>query len=305
MAKTMLVYAPTVSELQVSFVRSLKADNKSPATISIYGNAVGYFVRFLDHMGMPREIAVLTREHVEAFIIDVLERRKPATAHAYYRALQQFFKYAEAEGEVPSNPMARMKPPMVPEEIIPVPTDDQLRALFKACEGVGFASRRDSALLRLLLDAGLRRAEAAGLTMDDVDLEQNRVRVLGKGRRPRVVPFGDQTARALDRYTRIRWTHPKAKEEGFWLGHQGPLTAHGLHFIIKRRCKEAGISEMFLHQMRHGWADRLLSADMSETEVMRLAGWKSRAMVARYASARADERAYESYRRRKSPGDSL
>ena len=74
-------------------------------------------------------------------------------------------------------------------------TDDQLRRLLKACQGRAFADRRDTALLRLLLDTGMRRAEIAGLGVGDVDFDHNVALVLGKGRRPRACPFGRKAAR--------------------------------------------------------------------------------------------------------------
>ncbi len=82
-------------------------------------------------------------------------------------------------------------------------TDDELRRLLRACEGRDFDARRDLAIIRLLLDSGIRRAECAGLSVTDVDFEHNVVLVLGKGRRHRACPFGKKTALALDRYLRV------------------------------------------------------------------------------------------------------
>jgi len=79
--------------------------------------------------------------------------------------------------------MARMSPPRVPESPPPVIRDDHILRLFKVCQGNSFEDRRDTAILRLLLDTGLRRAEIANLQLEDVDLEQNTLRVLGKGSR--------------------------------------------------------------------------------------------------------------------------
>ena len=104
--------------------------------------------------------------------------------------------------------MAGMRPPQIPEAPVPVLTEDQLRRLLKACEGRDFAARRDSAIIRLLIDTGLRRGECAGIMLDDLDLDDQVVTVLGKGRRPRVLAYGRKTALALDRYLRARASHP-------------------------------------------------------------------------------------------------
>jgi integrase len=110
---------------------------------------------------------------------------KPATAHNRYRGLHAFFEWMVAEGDLETNPMERMRPPQLPEQPGEVVGPEHLARLLKTCEGRGFASRRDTAIILLLVDTGMRRAECAGMTLDDVDLDQRIVWVLGKGRRPR------------------------------------------------------------------------------------------------------------------------
>jgi site-specific recombinase XerC len=77
--------------------------------------------------------------------------------------------------------MAKMKPPAVPDQPVPVLTEPQLRALFGVCAGKDFEARRDTALLMVLLDAGPRRAELLGMRLEDLDFEYDVVRVVGKG----------------------------------------------------------------------------------------------------------------------------
>ena len=124
------------------------------------------------------------------------EGKAAATLSVYYRSLQPFFACAVSEGEISSSPMERMRPPLVPEQPVAVVTGAQIDALLRACQGSAFEDRRDEAIVRLLLDTGMRRGECAGLTFDDVDLDQDVAVVLGKGRRQRACPFGKRTARA-------------------------------------------------------------------------------------------------------------
>jgi site-specific recombinase XerD len=102
-------------DLKRSFTLHLKASNRSSRTIENYLEAIELFWRFLAEQGMPTEPAHLTREHVETFITALLERCKPGTAANRYRSLQAWFKWLLEEGEITSSPMARMKPPHVPE----------------------------------------------------------------------------------------------------------------------------------------------------------------------------------------------
>ena len=190
--------------LNRSFRRTLEAENKSPRTIEAYTDAVRLLATYCQAHGHPLLAGELQREHIQDFIADQLGRWKPATAHNRYRGLHAFFKWAVAEGDLETNPMEGMRPPQLPEQPVEVVGPEHLARLLKTCEGRDFPSRRDTAIILLLVDTGMRRAECAGMTLDDVDLDQRIVWVLGKGRRPRALPIGRKTAQALDRYLQVR-----------------------------------------------------------------------------------------------------
>jgi site-specific recombinase XerD len=150
--------------------------------------------------------------------------------------------------------MAKMKPPVVPDQPIPVLGEPQLRALFAVCAGKDFDARRDTALLMVLVDAGPRRAELLGMRLEDLNFEYDVVRVLGKGGRERALPFGRKTALALDRYLRARSRHRLAHLDALWLGQRGPLTISGLRGLLDRRARQAGIPALHPHMFRHTFA---------------------------------------------------
>jgi site-specific recombinase XerD len=112
--------------------------------------------------------------------------------------------------------------------------------------------------------------------------------VLGNGRRERALPFGRNTAVALDRYLRARSRHKYAALLWLWLwlwlGRAGPLTPYGIRQILRRRGPQAGLPGLHA-QLRHTFAHEWLAQGGGETDLMRLAGWKSRASVAAAVAA--------------------
>ncbi len=295
----------------VSWRRHLAAANRSSETIRAYLDATTRLEEFLTERGMPLQVASLRREHVEAFIERQLKLHKPATAQLRYKSLQQFFRWLMDEGEITTSPMERMTPPKVVQRPPDVLSPTEVKQLLGTCDGSSFDGRRDTAIMTTFYDTGLRVSELVGLKLrssdvpgSDVDLDRQLVFVVGKGDRARAVPIGAKAVKALDRYERLRATHPFAALPDYWVGSRGRLTVGGVQGMLARRAALAGIPHVNPHRLRHTFAHSWLVAGGNEGDLMALTGWQSRDMLSRYAASTAAERARESHKRL-SPADKL
>jgi site-specific recombinase XerD len=193
-----------LSPLLRSFERHLRAENRSANTVESYLESVRQAEVYLTTHG--RTLLDAQRGDLEAFLGELLTRRAPGTVATRYKVLRILYRWLEEEDEITTDPMARMKPPIIPEQPVPVVAEDSLRRLLAACAGKTFEARRDTAVIMFLLDTGARRAELAGLRLADLDFDLDVALVLGKGRRERALPFGRKTA--------VAWTATCALASG-------------------------------------------------------------------------------------------
>jgi site-specific recombinase XerD len=282
----------------------MRAANVSPNTILAYGGAVRQFGTWLMAHGYSTAVRAIETRHVEEWIASILERSKPATAHNRFRGIQRFFNWYATVDDDFLSPMRKLKPPRLPRVLPRVLTLDELRSVLGTCQGQSFEDRRDNALIRVFFDTGARRAEIGGLRYSstdpadrDIDSRKQVVRVLGKGGKNNVIPLSDTTLNAIDNYIRVRRKHPHADEPWLWLGKRGRLTHSGIAQLIRDRGARVGIANLHAHDFRHTATHHELAGGMGEADVMSKRGWDSPAMLRRYASSTANERAIAASRR--------
>lgn len=291
-------------DLGESWALALRADRKSDQTLKAYGDGLRLYLDWCQAQDVPP----LERASIRAWVAALLEGGAAAsTARSRQLAVRRFTAWLAEEGELDADPFLGIKAPKLDQRVVEPLTEAQLRALMKACAPPRGADakemlrhRRDEAILRLMLEAGLRAGEVVALETDDLDLAGGTATVRrGKGGKGRVVPFGPHTALAIDRYLRLRKHHRLADTSpALWLGDRGKgFSYDALHKTLGERAQAAGIVGFHPHKMRHTAAHRWLAAGGSESGLMAVAGWTRPDMLMRYTKAQAASRAAEEARR--------
>lgn len=290
-----------------SWERDLRSGGKADLTIRSYGDSVRRLIRD----GDPGT-GVTTRQLRDHFI-SLYETMAPASVGIHYRSLRVFFGWLAKEEPslMPVSPMVGMDKPIVPRKHKPPFTTDELAAFLKATSGAGFEDRRDHAIIRILIDTGMRISGLAGLQYLPATPEKSHVHlgrqvlvITLKGRDQWAVPIGRKATSSIDRYLRARIRHPHQDQDWLWLGPRGRFTSWGIRQMLERRGEQAGIAGVYPHRFRHTFADQWLAGGGDAYDLMKITGWKSMTMVAVYADARAAERARSAHARL-SPGDRI
>lgn len=289
--------------LAESWQLALRAERKSPQTLKAYGDGVRFYLDWC----ADQEADPLTRPALNLWVAGLLDGgAAAATARARQLAVRRFSAWLTEEGEIQADPFLGVKAPKLDERVIEPLTDDELRAMIKACATPKGADpkeamrhRRDEAIIRIMLETGLRAGEVVALQLADVDLIGGVLTVRrGKGGKGRVVPIGPDASLALDRYLRLRRHHRLAEGADLWLGDRGKRFSYdALHKTLGERAHAAGIEGFHPHRLRHTAAHRWLAAGGSEGGLMAVAGWTRPDTLMRYTKAQASAKAAEEARK--------
>jgi len=273
-----------------AFLQHLEVEKQaSPHTIRAYRRDLEQWVRFMLEPRGPdmapqtpqRALAGATARDVRAWLAALHARGLDAVSVARkLAAVRSFYRFLMRRGVVRRNPAREVRAPRVPRKLVTfLPTDEAL-AVVEARPGAADARARDLAVLEMLYATGLRVSELAGLDLDDVDHDARSVRVLGKGNKERIVPYGAPAARALRAYLggRSRATGPM-----FLNRRGGRLTVRSIHTIVRRAARAAGVSRRVSpHTLRHTFATHLLDRGADLRAIQELLGHSRLSTTQRY-----------------------
>jgi site-specific recombinase XerD len=300
---------PVWAMLAERWRKTIKAKALSENTERGYLYTARRWAEWLDEQGLDLEPADVKAHHVDDFIVDIIEATSAANGAHHYRNLRVYFGWLVKRKEIKTgNPMDETDPPNVPEKVTPLLSDEDHAAVLLACGGKDLVSLRDTAIVLLFIDTGMRVSELHSLQVDALDLKTKRFEIRGKGNKVRWVRFGASTGLALARYVKARASHPLADSSpAMWLSRRTdkPLGVDGIKNMLNRRGQQAGVKgSLHAHRFRHDFSDRWQAAGGSEHGLMMLAGWSSTKMPRHYGKAAAARRALAEHERI-SPADSL
>ncbi|MGB7847226.1 MAG: tyrosine recombinase XerC [Candidatus Acidiferrum sp.] len=306
----------------LEYLRSVR--NASPHTITNYGKDLEQFVTFLTPPGtatpgLTKINHQIIREFVGYLHEAGLEKSSIARKLA---ALRSYFKYCVREGLLKENPARLVPTPKLPKRIPNVLSAEEMSGFLDQLAGIqnpragrrgnrkgreiavslpstalikpedGLLLPRDRAILELLYAAGLRVSELTGLNLVDVEQKEQVVRVIGKGRKERIVPYGRKAADALNLYwplreKLLRENEGKPDREAVFLNYMGTrLTQRSVGRILKKYVKLVNINwDLHPHSLRHAFATHLLADGADLRAIQELLGHQSLSTTQKYTHA--------------------
>lgn len=272
-----------IAVLADEYLESLRLRRYSPRSVAAYAGAIADMIAAIG----KEEPRLVTARDLEAYRGKLQAQGfKPASVSLYLRAVRQFFRYLEERQLVFESPAAGLPPIRVRGICQPVPSEEEMRVLLAQPDVDTPLGLRNRALLETLYSTGLRRQELVGLRTGAVDLKEGVVRVMGKGRRERIVPLGPSAAAWVARY--LAEVRPALAGAGsgdaLWLAHNGrPLDGNALHAMLWRYRRALGIlTPIGLHAIRRACATHMLRRGASPVTIQLLLGHATMEHLSQY-----------------------
>jgi integrase/recombinase XerC len=303
------------------FVQYLRYErNASPSTLENYRTDVEQFRDFLTPPGETTlPIGQVDHRIIREFVSTLHDRRlEKASIARKLAALRTFFKFCMREKLAKQNPARLVSTPKLPRRIPRVLKPEELNGFLDSLADGSLADRargqrkrkptaysrqdeqlilkRDRAILELLYASGLRVSELVGLNLSRIDQHGQMLRVLGKGRKERVIPYGAKAREALEAYWPVRseiLQEPRRKvdhEAAFVNHHGGRLTTASVRLLVKKYARLSNIDwNLHPHSLRHAFATHLLSDGADLRAIQDLLGHVSLSTTQRYTQASIQE----------------
>jgi len=266
-----------ITELIAQYLADLRRRNYSPRTVEAAAKALSYVTATFAAAGVekPQEA---THEHLDAFSLALRERGlSPATVEQYTRNVRRFFGWLEERQLLFENPAAGWIIPRPERRLMPVPSVAEIKRLLAEPNVGRPVGLRDRAIIETVYSTGARLEELAGLAVFDPDVTEGRLRIMGKGRKERVVPLGKHAAHWLKQYLlhgRPPLVKGHSEHDRLWVGQCGrALSAAAIRLRVRTHARAAGIeTPLSPHSLRRACATHMLRNGAHPVQIQMLLG---------------------------------
>ena len=263
--------ALTIDELTSRYELSNHAEGKSPKTVAWYSDMLRSFSAYMKAKQNSYHLSVLTTDNVRGYVLYLRHKPKfqghpytpeqdkllsPKTVQCHIRALKAFASWLYAEGYTTENRLKNLKLPKAPTKIVEPLTPEEIRKITVCIDEKSPAGNRNYALFATLLDTGIRASEAAYITLNNLNLTDGYIKVLGKGAKERIVPIGKYVRMILWSYIdKARPKAPNCEHDYLFLSQSGkPITVNTVKLVFSRMAKTSGVERLHAHLCRHTFA---------------------------------------------------
>lgn len=248
----------------------------SPQTLRAYRKDLELF---FESSGEGMELS-----DVRGFVASEINRgQKKTTVSRRLAALRSFFKYLHREGHLKANPAKLVSSPKLQKFLPRFLSVDEVFGLVEKPGGLSFIEQRDRAILELLYSSGLRVGELSGLNVDSINLKEGLVKVMGKGRKERLVPIGRKAREALNSYLVEKMLQKKTDKALFVSRNGKRLDERAIRRIVTKYCRALGIEgKVSPHTLRHTFATHLLQSGADLRVIQELLGHSSLSTTQKY-----------------------
>jgi site-specific recombinase XerD len=296
----------TLSELIDYYEVCNRAEGKSHRTIEWYSANLKRFRSYLNNRHLSESLDTIDKKLLREYVLYLLKRNRfenhpytpvrleplsTATIHCHVRTLRAFFSWLMNEGLTEENIARDLKPPKLVKKAISTLSDAEIVAILHTLNLNNRCEARALTIFMLLLDTGLRVGELVGLKMEDVHITEGFLKVMGKGKKERIVPIGNNSQKALQRYLfryRSRPAHVGVKNV-FLSVHGTPLTENSMKLMFARLGQRSGVQRLHAHLCRHTFATRFLVNGGDVFTLQQILGHSTLEMVRHYVNLASND----------------
>ena len=301
----------TLEQLIDHFLRSGKIEGKSAATLEWYKFRLARFIAYLRSQSHSLLITQVVQHDGERYITSLIEQKvrwgnhphhKPHegeglsmhTVHSHVRAIRSLMNWAVDQQYLPSSPFVKLPVPRLPKRLYEILTETDIQSVLTSLDERGEEGMRQRMIFLLTLDTGMRARELLDLRMNNIDLKQGMIKVLGKGNKERYIPIGQAAQKEILTYNNFYRRNPvKSAEDHLLLTADGhPMTYSALASIMRRIRAKSGLKRLHMHKLRHTCLTMMVERGTPSFVVQQFAGHASISTTESYVHLAQQRTAY-------------